>query len=232
MPFANRTIELSEDLKKQIANASFASLPDLSRAISIGAQEAWKASQTEIYAEPGENGKMDGYTPYVLQIKYPCYFLMHSVKTDDDSDWALQASPIKEAAACLNHTDNVTWNQYRDNLKNMHGVTVGEDFFSFSEWFNQNQMTPCYIPMTPVDWYWRPTLGGLNSDNENLENHKFYIVPALGTPKGTLLATRQLFYAATTQYTFNKTYVWGTPSADGSTCSLTVNSKANGTGTS
>lgn len=232
MPFTNRIIELSEDIKKQIADASFASLPDLSRAISIGAQEAWKASQAEIYKEPGANGVMDGYTPYVLQIKYPCYFLIHNLKTDDDSDWVLQASPVKEAAACMNKADNAAWNHYRDTLKNMHGATVGEDFFVFFELPNTTTIWSRYIPMTPVEWYWRPTLGGFASDNENLENYKFYIVPTLGTPKGTLLATRQLFYVTETYKAFNKTYVWGTPSADGSTCSLTVNSKDDGTGTS
>lgn len=199
------------------------SMPDFSRAVSIGAQEAWKSRTSECYAEPGTNKTVLGGCPYVLKCVTPCYIFItwSSTSTDDDAEWSIWFGKNRNHVICCNRADSDY--SYRSvaarltSANGFDGVSMGSNLFLVSNYpaSDANNIGFPMFQMSMKDWWYRPLIGGGGSNNENWEYWDFKLIPCIGTPSNTILAERYQFTADNSKSTLlNTNPVYGTMSGD------------------
>lgn len=205
-------------------DAIYGSMPDFSRAVSIGAQEGWKSTTKECYNEPGTNNTVLGGCPYVLKCVTPCYIYLTEINAgstqDDDSEWAIWFGANREHVICCNKADGHDYHSIIARLTAANGFTglqMGVNFFAQLHG-NAEADSSGYtlFPMSMKNWWYRPMIGGGGSDNENWEYWDFKLVPCVGTPVGTVLAERYQFTADNSKSSLlNTNPVYGTMNAAG-----------------
>ena len=179
----------------------YSSMPDFSRAMSLGAQEGWKVTDEECYKESGTNGTVLGGCPYVLKCINPCYlFLTHNgTSVDDDAEWAIWWGTTRNHVICCNKAQDYAYKSVISRLTSDNGYSTlqfGVNFFVIThDAGGGDEMANHVFPMSNRGWWYRPMIGGGGSDNENWEYWDYVLVPCLGTPKGTILAERYQFVA-------------------------------------
>ena len=212
-------------------SALCAGLPDWSRAVEVGTQKLWRSLSAEIYNDMGEQlngnsaseGVMDGVFPYVLEIKYPCYIVMCGKGGGDvstDMDHTILYSKKKSVVAAM-HTAGSFNNFVTQMAKSTYGVSPGNGWYNFGTGHNSDFNT-IPIPLTNIGWYCRPAAGTIYSQNENVANMSFFVVPMFGTPSGTVLAHRTLFVATARANSINSAITWGTNDTSANTSFITV----------
>lgn len=204
-------------------DAIYGTMPDFSRAVSVGVQEGWKSTTKECYNEPGLNNNVhNGGCPFVLKLVTPCYLYLsfNGTSFDDDGEWALWFGPNRNNVICCNKADD---HAYRSVMKRLtaengfSGVVMGTNLFIILQG-NSGEGDDCAnfpVPMSTVGWWYRPMIGGGGSDNENWEHWDFKLVPCVNTPKGTLLVERYQFTADNSKSSLlNTNPVYGTMSGN------------------